>query len=301
MPDDPGPAAGLVNAMPASDASIPLPTPVVGLRLLPLAGAGRDRRRRVVALAAAFALHALILAALILGPRDRAPPAPPPPIPVEIAVLPPPKPRMPPPLPAKAAPPQPPVIRQSGGDSDKKAGEAPAEPAPRKLEPAEAPAATPPRPVEVAKQPSPGLPAERSPAAEVPLPVAPPSPPPKPERSLAALPPSQHPPPQRPRESDLRGEGGGDRYLNAMRDQILANLIYPAAAREVGAAGVATYELAVDRTGRLMEAHLLRSSGFYALDQAGLNAIELSTPFRPLPAELGGPVVRMVLTLYMGQ
>jgi TonB family protein len=83
--------------------------------------------------------------------------------------------------------------------------------------------------------------------------------------------------------SDMTGEGGGDAYLNAMRDQVNAHVVYPPSAG--GATGAATYGLVVDRSGALRSIRLLVSSGRRDLDLAAGEAIMRSAPFRPLPPD----------------
>lgn len=83
--------------------------------------------------------------------------------------------------------------------------------------------------------------------------------------------------------SDMVGEGGGDAYLNAMRDQVNAHIVYPRSAG--GAAGAATFVLIVDRSGALRSMRMLASSGRRDIDLAASNAILASAPFRPLPAD----------------
>jgi len=55
----------------------------------------------------------------------------------------------------------------------------------------------------------------------------------------------------------------------------------------------------VDRKGRLLRVRLLRSSGTDVLDKAGVEMIERSAPFRPLPPDIIGEVVDLVVTLHL--
>lgn len=87
------------------------------------------------------------------------------------------------------------------------------------------------------------------------------------------------------KENSGRGQGGGDPYLNAMRDRITARIVYPGAG---GRAGTAFYRAVITRGGRLARVELLRSTGVAALDQAGLDAIRASAPFNPLPRYIPG-------------
>ncbi|MFI4985808.1 MAG: energy transducer TonB [Alphaproteobacteria bacterium] len=269
-------------------------------------------RPRTAGLVAAVLLHAaviaLFLAKLPAEEREKEPPA----IPVELVLAAQPK-------PAPQAPPKPPpqtqLHRESGGDAEKapgRAAEAEAQPSKEAVPPPPAPANLP-APVETPKPPAPpeiaALPKDAE-APEPPVPVLPPAQPEKPKPVMAAVPPARHPPAQSPAvqspptripsESSLPGEGGGDRYLNKVRDSILGNLIYPGSARSHGIAGVARYELVVDRQGRLLQARIVRSSGADDLDRAGLEAVELSAPFGPPPPDVIGDQIGLLLTLYIG-
>lgn len=81
--------------------------------------------------------------------------------------------------------------------------------------------------------------------------------------------------------SVLLGEGGGDAYLNAMRDQIKRNIVYPPGA--CGRRGIAVWGMVVSHAGIIKDIELLRSSGSPDLDDAARLAIERTAPFDPLP------------------
>ena len=99
-------------------------------------------------------------------------------------------------------------------------------------------------------------------------------------------------------DRERRGEGGGDRYLNALRDAILSNLIYPASAH--GMAGIAKYEIVMNRQGFMLGLAMVQSSGSPALDRAGADAIENTMPFQPLPLRIVRTPVFILATLYIG-
>jgi protein TonB len=88
---------------------------------------------------------------------------------------------------------------------------------------------------------------------------------------------------------------GGDAYLNAMGQRIVANVAYPAEAR--GATGVMVVTLIVNRTGTLEGARMIRSTGNAALDRAGMEAISRSMPFTPFPPGVTMPRASFELTL----
>ena len=270
--------------------------------------------RRTVARAASLLLHGAVIALfLVHGPVEQQP-SEPQTIPVELIVEPPPKPKAaipPQPKPEPVPQPQPtPQLeyRESGGDPDRAPGRPPEAKPP---EPAKQPGETQPPP----KAPQPTEAKQQSTQAPR-MPIPAPKPPPptidKAAPQLAAIPPASPSKGREPApatappgrgsapaqiESSLRGQGGGDRYLNALRDDIISNIIYPAAAR--GAVGVAKYVMTVSRKGYLLQLRLLQSSGSTALDRAGMDAIQNTAPFRPLPANVIGDSVEIVGTLYI--
>jgi TonB family protein len=170
---------------------------------------------------------------------------------------------------------------------------------------AQAPAAKAPHPVETAKLPPSA--AGTAPQATPPAVTAPPkagaavraapSTPAKPEENTAmTTAPVASKAPARV-ESAMRGQGGGDRYLNALRDLIVSNIIYPQAAR--GASGVAKYVMVISRQGWMLELRLVQSSDSVALDRAGMDAIQNSAPFEPLPPNVPGKSAVIDVILYM--
>ncbi len=268
-----------------------------------------DWNRDAGILAAAF-LHAAVLLMFIAQARIQQRPAEPPAIPVELVSLPPP-PQAAPQQPTPQSKAQP--FRQSGGELDRPAGSLPDQEAPKKDEPAAAqPTQEKAEPAETAKLPPP--PEPPAPATSSAAPAAQPdtkssSPTataqrPKPLKSsqaparTAALSPNR-PPSESKSENEWLGEGGGDKYLNALRDEILRHRNYPAEIRSIGLDGTAQYEILVDRQGKLLRLRLLHSSGVDVLDHAGLVMIQRTAPFEPLPSYMGGDVVQLVVTLHM--
>lgn len=275
--------------------------------------------RRAAARGAAMLLHAGAIALLLAHPPAEEQRAAQPAMPVELvsaAAL------------ERAAPPQPvrpppPAIgpRVSGGDLDRAPGQA----SDAKTQPHPNPTATPEPPVAdaaVAEQ-TPVV-AGAAPPADVPAPnsvAAVPVPPPEAKDATAELAPAlqsriEHPAPSPPsgrsaalsspppsdqtRTEHLRpGQSGGDRYLNTVRRDILRNRAYPPAARSLGLAGTAEYSMLLDRKGRLLRLRLLRSSGADILDKAGMAAIERSAPFQPLPPDIIGDKVEVVVAVHL--
>ena len=288
----------------------------LAVELAPTPMASRDSWgdwRRTVARAASLLLHAAVIALfLVRGPAGQQP-SEPQAIPVELVVEPPPKPKAAiPPRPKPEPAPQPTLQvehRESGGDPDRAPGRPPEAKPP---EPAKQPGETEPPPK--AQQPTEAKQqSAQAPRKPIPAPKPPPTTIDKTAPQLAAIPPASPSKAREPApatappgrgsapaqiESSLRGQGGGDRYLNALRDDIVSNIIYPAAAAR-GAAGTAKYEMTVSRKGYLLQLRLLQSSGSTALDRAGMDAIQNTAPFRPLPANVIGNSVEIVGTLYI--
>ncbi|HUC61647.1 MAG TPA: TonB family protein [Alphaproteobacteria bacterium] len=284
--------------------------------------------RRVEARGAAFLLHFLILLLLILGATWHEPAPPPPPIPVEVVMTPPPTPKArpiqapkPPPPAAKPAPA--PMNLESGGNPDLLAGRPAEKAAPKQggeiakpVPPNVAPRAAEiqsPKLAAVTKDVPEPKPAQPAPQSQYQTPFLVRNAEQKAPQQQASLPQRQGTPilsypPGAPDSSAASapdfdqsgrvGEGGGNRYLNAMRDLILSNLIYPAAAQ--GATGVARYVMLVSRGGYLIALHLVDSSGSTALDRAGTDAIQNSAPFQPLPQDVPGNQVAIRVQLYIG-
>lgn len=189
--------------------------------------------------------------------------------------------------PAQDEPPaEPQPLRQSGDDPDLAPGAAAAEPP----EPA-----APPNPVE-------------APASPTPAPDATP-----PEELASALPTRKPAPPQQPAPQkaspaavapttpgETPGQGGGDRYLNQIRDEILSQRDYPAVADPMQLSGTAIFEMMIDRSGKLLGLRLARSSGVGTLDQVGAGMIRRAAPFPPVPADIRGERIVLTLTLYVG-
>jgi len=279
-------------------------------RLVLPSGDAHRARRRAAAILAALLLHVWLVAVLLIEPSEderRVPPS----IQVELVPAPPPQPvaRSEAPRAAQAAAPRTPPqteARVSGGKLEREPGRPPDAHAPPSLEAAPEPA----QPKDAAEPPPPGsasaaalsaappMPAaEGSDAIAPPPPEAKPNPQTQPSVARTAAAPSR-PPARSENDSVVLGKGGGDPYLNTLRDEILRNRVYPPAARSAGLSGTAQYAMLLDRQGRLIRVRLLRSSGADILDKAGIEMIERSAPFHPLPPEIIGEVYDLVVILH---
>ncbi|MGD9743766.1 MAG: TonB family protein [Dongiaceae bacterium] len=265
----------------------------------------RATSRMILAILAALLLHLASFATLIERlPLETTTPEPPP-IPVELAFQAPEEPPPPPPPPEKPPEPQQPMpdLRSGGDLADRDPGSAPEAPAD---------AAPPPEPA-----PVPELPEQTPAPASEPIPpptpaqepqqamMAPPLPPKKPPEPVARTAPAPTEAPTQtataPDNADMYpGEGGGDLYLNAMRDKIMRNRVYPPTAELFGLNGYASYEIDIDRQGRLLAARVIESTGYEILDKAGLQTIRKSAPFDPVPDEIPGNRIRLTLGLRIG-
>jgi TonB family protein len=256
------------------------------------------------AVAAALLIHAAVVVWLVFG--WRALPAPEPPVMVAtlVEVKPPPPPPLPkpepPPVP-KALPPPPlpppprPLATRASGPDQQTTAPPPAETRAPKPEPpapvkTEAPKPAPP-PAENETPPPPQQAEAAAPTAAA-LPLAPPE---KPKR-----PP---PPSKAPRKDQLAArepvlapltgrslgerEETGDPYLNALWSMIERNRrkTTPIGPSGLHLEGITTYEVMIDRAGRLRAIDLLQSSGSVLLDAEARRMIVAAAPFPPLPAE----------------
>jgi len=91
------------------------------------------------------------------------------------------------------------------------------------------------------------------------------------------------------------------RALAAWRSQIVAmierNKRYPEASARRGEHGVAQVFFSLDRRGRLVDSRIVRSSGANALDEEALALLQRAQPFPPLPPEILGDRVNLLLPL----
>jgi protein TonB len=89
--------------------------------------------------------------------------------------------------------------------------------------------------------------------------------------------------------------------LVAWRSQIVAvierNKRYPETSARRGEQGVAQVFFSLDRQGRLIDSRIVRSSGASALDEEALGLLRRSQPFPPVPPEILGDRVNLILPL----
>jgi TonB family protein len=215
--------------------------------------------------------------------------------------------------PRQAAPPAPPAPKVAPTPPAPKAPPAPA--APRV---AEAPKAVPKAPPAAPQSADPGP----APKAAPPTPApdqnqsanAPPQPPAAPPQPAAAQPPAPaadprvaSAPPQPPPAAAMfrRGGGGGLKggrggiegeaipldtpepkfqdYFNQVRERIKSKWIYPYEASSRGIEGELSIEFGIAKSGELQFIERRRSSGVELLDDYAMRAVQLASPFPPVP------------------
>jgi protein TonB len=78
-----------------------------------------------------------------------------------------------------------------------------------------------------------------------------------------------------------------DRYLQALVERIHQKKYYPRKARRRREEGTVLVAFVIDRSGRLSDIRVTRSSGHDSLDKAAIKTLKKISPFRELPPELG--------------
>ena len=84
-------------------------------------------------------------------------------------------------------------------------------------------------------------------------------------------------------------------YASLIEDIISRNLVYPDEAREAQQEGVVEVDLRLSADGQLQEAQIRQSSGFNALDQAALSAVEDISPYPSFPPQITQKVLRLTI------
>jgi TonB family protein len=219
-------------------------------------------------------------------PRQAAPPAPPAPKAAPIPPAPPSTATAPAPRPAPPAP--------KVADAPKEAPKAPPAP-PKSEEPGPAPKAAPPAP---APAPEPTQTAKAT---------SPQSSTPPPQLGAPAPPRVASAPPESSATSGMfrRGGGGGLKggrggiegeaipldtpdpryqdYFNQIRERIKSKWIYPYEASSRGIGGELSIEFGIAKSGELQFIERRRSSGVELLDDYAMRAVQLASPFPPVP------------------
>jgi protein TonB len=139
-----------------------------------------------------------------------------------------------------------------------------------------------------------------------------PHPPPRPVQRMQPLPRLAPPAPQRPASeapatmpSPMPGPDPGDvligqgrqrnDYLSRVARQIAQHRVYPASAANSNQGGRVVMRVTVARDGQVLDVRVGTSSGWPAIDAAELETIRKAAPFPPLPREMPGDPVVLVL------
>ena len=157
-------------------------------------------------------------------------------------------------------------------------------PAPTSRDFPKPPAAAPPRPAQRTQPmpPRPAPPAQQRPAAEAPASIPAPLPGPNPADQIAG-----------------QGRQRND-YLSRVFRQLERYRVYPAAARDNSLGGRVVTRVTINRDGGLIDARIDTSSGVPVIDQAELEAIRKAAPFPPVPSDMPGDPVILVLRMTYG-
>jgi protein TonB len=277
--------SGSANSGQKNDLTTSLSIPIAGdFRPVPATTTRREARVLLIALFAAVLLHASAILSVLIEWPDFGRPIEPRDIPVELVFESPPKIEE-----LRDSPPPP--ERESGGDPNLAQGR-PADVAP---EPAAPPEPSPAKPAEVVSPLPEPTPTERTadfaPPLKKPEPPSPPTPPT--QTAAPPAPPQQAPPaqiakttPSQPSRLSMIGQGGGDSYLNQIRDMIEKQRSYPDIANPMRLSGIAIFEIRLSRDGQIASLILLRSTGVGPLDQEGGRIVRRAGPFPPVPPDI---------------
>lgn len=100
-------------------------------------------------------------------------------------------------------------------------------------------------------------------------------------------------------QSPISGQGGGDAYLNEIRDMVMQSIVYPTDTGR-GADGIVVCGMTITRQGWMVNVRVLQSSGNAALDRAAMDAIRNAGPFPPLPDNIPGTSVGIIASMRIG-
>ncbi len=281
-------ASGPANSDSTNDLTISLSISTSGeFRPASAMSAWNETRVLVIALLAALFLHASAILSVLVEWPDTGRAIDPREIPVELVFEPPPKAD-----PSRETPPPPMDERESGDDPNLARGR-PAEIAPEAAAPPESAAAQPTRAPSPLTEPEPAnVIAEFAPPLKKPTPPAPPVPPkpvevqPAPQQPTPPGQTTQAPTPREPSRLRLVGQGGGDVYLNQIKQMIEQQRSYPDIGNPMRLSGVAIFDILLNRDGQIVSLFLRRSTGAGPLDEEGRKIVRRAGPFPPVPPDI---------------
>jgi len=130
-------------------------------------------------------------------------------------------------------------------------------------------------------------------------PLSPRPAPPAPQRPPADMPATMPSPMPGPDPGDVligRGRQRND-YLSRVARQIAQYRVYPTSALASNQGGRVVMRVTVARTGQVLDVGVRTSSGWPAIDAAEVETIRKAGPFPPLPSEMPGDPVILVLPI----
>jgi protein TonB len=128
-------------------------------------------------------------------------------------------------------------------------------------------------------------------------PLSPRPAPPAPQRPPADMPATMPSPMSGPDPGDVLIGQGRQRndYLSRVARQIAQHRVYPAGALANNQGGRVVMRVTVARNGQVLDVGVRTSSGWPAIDAAEVETIRKAAPFPPLPSEMPGDPVVLVL------
>lgn len=86
-------------------------------------------------------------------------------------------------------------------------------------------------------------------------------------------------------------------WQKSLVQKLNRNKRYPREARRAGAQGVSEVAFTIDRSGKVLAARLVSSSGSTALDEEAVAVLERSSPFPPPPSDMAGVTINLMLPI----
>jgi protein TonB len=86
-------------------------------------------------------------------------------------------------------------------------------------------------------------------------------------------------------------------WQKALVQKLNRNKRYPRDARRDGAQGVAEVKFTLDRSGKVLDASLVSSSGNSELDEEAVAVLQRSSPFPAPPSDMAGTTIRLMLPI----